>query len=61
MIYVIDVSTFVMMSMSMSQPSTLMAPSEGDDDTINDVSMVDPQPLATPLDVVVNATYQTLQ
>jgi hypothetical protein len=40
----IDISSFVIMSMSisMSQPSTSMAPLWGDDDTINDVSMVGP-------------------
>jgi hypothetical protein len=32
------------MSMSMSHPSASMAQSGGDDDFINDVSMVDPQP-----------------
>jgi hypothetical protein len=35
-------STTVIVSMSMSQPSTSMAPSAGDGDTIDDVSMVDP-------------------
>jgi hypothetical protein len=38
----IDVSTFDIMSMSISQPSTSMALSRVDNDTINDVSMVDP-------------------
>jgi hypothetical protein len=37
-----DVSTYVIMSMSMSQPSTSMTPSGNDDDNINDVSMGDP-------------------
>jgi hypothetical protein len=38
----INISTIVIMSMSMSQPSTSMAPSTGDNDTIDDVLMVDP-------------------
>jgi hypothetical protein len=38
----IDTSTTSIMSMSMSQPITSMAPSTGDDDTIDDVLMVDP-------------------
>jgi hypothetical protein len=41
-----DISTIVIMSMSLSQPSTSMAPSTGDDDTIDDVLMVDPIALA---------------
>jgi hypothetical protein len=38
----IDTSTTAIVSMSMSQPITSMVPSTGDDDTIDDVSMVDP-------------------
>jgi hypothetical protein len=34
----IDIGTLVIMSMPMSQPSASMAPSTGDDDTIDDVS-----------------------
>jgi hypothetical protein len=37
----IDASTTAIVSMSMSQPITLMALSPGDDDTIEDPSMVD--------------------
>jgi hypothetical protein len=36
----IDIRTIVIMSMS--QPSTSMAPSTGDDDTIDNVSMANP-------------------
>jgi hypothetical protein len=38
----IDTSTNAIVSMSMSQPITLMALSPDDDDTIDDASMVDP-------------------
>jgi hypothetical protein len=38
----IDTSTTSIVSMSMSQPITSMALSTGDDDTIDDVLMVDP-------------------
>jgi hypothetical protein len=38
----IDTSTFTIVSMSMTQPITSMAPSACDDDTINDASMADP-------------------
>jgi hypothetical protein len=38
----IDNSTTTIVSMSMSQPITSMAPSAGDDDTIDDASMADP-------------------
>jgi hypothetical protein len=38
----IDTSTTAIVSMSMSQPLTSMAPSPDDDDTIDDASMVDP-------------------
>jgi hypothetical protein len=38
----IDTSTTTIMSMSMTQPITSMAPSVGDDDTIDDASMADP-------------------
>jgi hypothetical protein len=38
----IDTSTIAIVSMSMSQPITSMAPSTGDDDTIDDISMADP-------------------
>jgi hypothetical protein len=42
-IYGIDaMSTTAIVSMSMSQPITSMALSLGDDDTIDDASMVDP-------------------
>jgi hypothetical protein len=40
----IDTSPIAIVSMSMSQPITSMAPSTGDDDTIDDVSMADPLP-----------------
>jgi hypothetical protein len=40
----IDVMVFVIMSMLMSQLSTSMASSGGDDDTINDASMANPWP-----------------
>jgi hypothetical protein len=39
---VIDTSTTAIVSMSISQLITSMAPSTGDDDTIDDVSMADP-------------------
>jgi hypothetical protein len=38
----INTSTFAIMSMSMSQYFTSMAPSACDDDTIDDASMADP-------------------
>jgi hypothetical protein len=38
----IDTSTTVIVSMSMSQHVTSIAPSAGDDDTIDDVSMANP-------------------
>jgi hypothetical protein len=38
----IDTSTNAIVSMSMTQPITSMAPSMGDDDTIDDASMADP-------------------
>jgi hypothetical protein len=38
----IDVRIFVIISMSMSQPSTSIATSRGDHATINDVSMANP-------------------
>jgi hypothetical protein len=38
----IDISTIVIMSMSMPQPSTSMAPSTGDDDTTDDLFMAYP-------------------
>jgi hypothetical protein len=38
----IDTSTSTIVSMSMTQPITSMAPSVGDDDTIDDASMADP-------------------
>jgi hypothetical protein len=38
----IDIGTLVIMSMSMSQHSTSMAPSTADDDIIDDVSMANP-------------------
>jgi hypothetical protein len=38
----IDTSNIAIVSMSMSQPITSMAPSTGDDDTIDDVSMFIP-------------------
>ena len=38
----IDTSTTAIVSMSMSQPITSMALSQGDDDTIDDASMADP-------------------
>jgi hypothetical protein len=38
----IDINTTATVSMSMSQRITSMAPSTGDDDTIDDVSMDDP-------------------
>jgi hypothetical protein len=38
----IHVSTFLIMSKSKTQPSTSMASSRGDDDTISDVLMADP-------------------
>jgi hypothetical protein len=38
----IDTSTTAIVSMSMSQLVTSMAPSTGDGDTIDDVSMADP-------------------
>jgi hypothetical protein len=38
----IDTSTIAILSMSMSQSMTSMAPSTFDDDTIDDVWMVDP-------------------
>jgi hypothetical protein len=38
----IDTSTTAIVSISMSQPITSMAPSAGDDDTIDDESMADP-------------------
>jgi hypothetical protein len=38
----IDTSTPAIVSMTMSQPITSMAPSAGDDDTIDDASMADP-------------------
>jgi hypothetical protein len=38
----IDTSTSVILSMSMTQPITSMAPSRADDDTIDDASMADP-------------------
>jgi hypothetical protein len=38
----IDASNTAIVSMSMSQPITSMALSPGDDDTIDDASMVDP-------------------
>jgi hypothetical protein len=38
----IDSSTIAIVSMSMSQPMTSMVPLAGDDDTIDDASMVDP-------------------
>jgi hypothetical protein len=38
----IDASITAIVSMSMSQPITLMALSLGDDDTIDDASMADP-------------------
>jgi hypothetical protein len=38
----IDTSTTAIGSMSMSQPITSTAPSPGDDDTIDGVSMADP-------------------
>jgi hypothetical protein len=41
-IYGIYASTTAIVSMSMSQPNTSIAPSAGDDDTIDDVSMADP-------------------
>jgi hypothetical protein len=37
----IDISTSTIVSMSMTQPITSMAPSLGDDDTIDDASMAD--------------------
>jgi hypothetical protein len=42
----IDTSTIAIVAMSMSQPFTSMAPSAGDDDTIDDISMADPYPYA---------------
>jgi hypothetical protein len=38
----IDTNTIAIVSMSMSQPITPMAPSTGDDDNIDDVSVADP-------------------
>jgi hypothetical protein len=38
----IDTSTPAIVSMTMSHPITSMAPSAGDDDTIDDASMADP-------------------
>jgi hypothetical protein len=38
----IDTSTTTIVSLSMTQPITYMAPSVGDDDTIDDASMADP-------------------
>jgi hypothetical protein len=38
----IDTSTIAIVSMSMSQTITSMAPSASDDDAIDDVSMADP-------------------
>jgi hypothetical protein len=38
----IDTNTNAIVSMSISQPITSMAPSAGDDDTIDDASMADP-------------------
>jgi hypothetical protein len=38
----IDISTTAIVSISMSQHITSMAPSAGDDDTIDDASMADP-------------------
>jgi hypothetical protein len=38
----IDTSTIAIVPISMSQPITSMAPSAGDDDTIDDASMADP-------------------
>jgi hypothetical protein len=38
----IDTSTTAIVSVSISQPIASMAPSAGDDDTIDDASMADP-------------------
>jgi hypothetical protein len=38
----IDTSTTAIVSMTMSQPIVSIAPSAGDDDTIDDASMADP-------------------
>jgi hypothetical protein len=40
----IDTSIIAIVSTWMSQPITSMAPSAGDDDIIDDVSMADPSP-----------------